>query len=93
MHSCFQLFPLVLFVVVRGHVKEAAASMRSCDSAGIVANFPSLKRKWEEGGNHFSAAERVQRAPFTTHFHSTGLNDLVLDHICVFSFLSFFFLL
>ena len=39
------------------YLEEAAASVRACDSAGSVASFPSLGRKWEEGG---TAPPRVQ---------------------------------
>lgn len=80
MYSCFQLFPLCVFVVVRGHAKEAAASTRSCDFAGSDAGFPTLERKWEEGGS----ASRQQSAPSSNSFHPTGLGNLVPDHLSLF---------
>lgn len=77
--SRFQLLPLFVSVVVlcEGMRGEAAASVRSCDSAGTVAGFPNLERKTRErrgGRNQVLSSERVQSAPPTKRFHSTGLH-------------------
>lgn len=66
----------VSFNLLRGHEKEAAASVRSCDSSGSVLGFPSLQERGHEGGiNHFSH-KNVER-----EFSSSGDKDLILDHL------------
>lgn len=61
--SCFLSLCLLLCESMRG--EEAAASMRSCDSAGTVAGFPNLERKARGGGGEqtLSTECRVQSAP------------------------------
>ena len=72
-YGCFQPLPRFLFAGVRAHAREAAASIRSCD-------FPKPRETEGGGRNHLSAAQRVQSAPLTNHFYSTGLDDRAPDH-------------
>lgn len=86
LYSCFLRPPLFLFVVAWGHVKEAAASMRSCDSAGSVVSFPRLGRsgRREERTSQQQNECRVHLWP--NRFSSTGFIDLVLHHQSFFFF-------
>lgn len=57
-----------LFVVAGGHVKEAVASMRSSDSFGSAASFPSPETSGR-GNARLSNSSRAQR-----HFSQTACN-------------------